>query len=370
MRKIKTFNLSIVLIPFLIILVSVAMIYSLVAQTGSDLLWIRQLVYAGVGFAIMFFTFYVDYRFFRSTAWIFYLISLILLLLVSFFGHTSGGAARWLDLKIFPLQPSEVAKISVIFLLAGFFADKVGQIKVKDIIFSIAFLLPSFILIMMQPDLGSALVLLFIYFIILLLARPTKKQKIFIFTSLGIVFLIFTLSYKNISPFNRIMKDYQRHRVAVFFNPDLDPYYRGYNTRQARITIGSGGIFGRGLGRGSQSQLRFLPEAHTDFIFAGTAEAFGFLGSFVLLALYLYLLLKIKEVAVFSRDNFGMFLCLGIFSMFAFQIIVNIGMNISLLPVTGIPLPFLSYGGTSLIVSLFSIGLVQSVFIRHKKITF
>lgn len=370
MRKIKTFDLIIVLIPLILTTISVATIYSLFAQTGNDSIWLKQLIYTLVGFVVLFFTFYIDYRFFRSTVWIFYFIALLLLIAVNLFGHTAGGAARWLDLKIFPLQPSEVAKISIIFFLSTYFSDKIGQIQLKHILLSLLLILPIFLLILSQPDLGSAMVILFIYFVLLFLAKPTKRQKLFIFSAVALMFLTFFLSYKNIAPFKYLLHDYQRHRVAVFFNPDLDPYGRGYNTRQARITIGSGGIIGRGLGKGTQSQLHFLPEAHTDFIFSGVAESFGFLGTFVILSLYLFLLLRIGEVASCAQDNFGMFLAIGILAMFAFQIFVNTGMNISLLPVTGIPLPFLSYGGTSLLVSLFAIGLVQSIFMRHKKISF
>ena len=166
------------------------------------------------------------------------------------------------------------------------------------------------------------------------------------------------------------MQDYQRNRILTFVDPNLDPYGKGYNVKQAQITVGSGGILGKGVGRGSQSQLRFLPKPQTDFIFSGIAESFGFIGSVVLIGLYTYLIMRIVAIGNLARDNFGMLICFGVAAMFLFQVLVNVGMNLGLAPVTGIPLPFSSYGGSSLVAYLFLIGLVQSIFIRHKKISF
>jgi rod shape determining protein RodA len=294
----------------------------------------------------------------------------VLLILVNFIGKTANGAENWIDLKFFQLQPSEVAKIFLIFSFATFFSSKIGKIKWQDILVSVLMLLPPLVLILTEPDLGTAMVVVFIYFVILIFSKPSKLQLVAIFVSLTIGFSIVTLAYLNIKPFGSMFKDYQRKRIEVFINPNLDPYGRGYNVKQAQITIGSGGIMGKGLGRGTQSQLQFLPEAHTDFIFAGIAESFGFLGCIVLLFLYCYFIVRIIAIAQLALDNFGMLVAFGIAAMFLFQVLENVGMNVGLLPVTGIPLPFLSSGGTSLLVSFLSVGIVESIFIRHRKISF
>jgi len=178
------------------------------------------------------------------------------------------------------------------------------------------------------------------------------------------------LSSLKVYPFGGLLQDYQRNRILSFIDPNLDPYGRGYNVRQAQITAGSGGVFGKGLGHGSQSQLQFLPKPHTDFIFSGVAESFGFLGTMVFLLLYLYLIVRIINIGNLAKDNFGMLVCFAGAGMFLFQVLVNVGMNLGLAPVTGIPLPFASYGGSALIAYLFLIGLIESVYVRHKKISF
>ena len=203
-----------------------------------------------------------------------------------------------------------------------------------------------------------------------LISKPTKIQLASLFFFIVLIFGLVAGAYLKVKPLDKLLKDYQRHRVAVFLDPKLEPTKSGYNVKQAQITVGSGGIFGQGLGKGSQSQLRFLPEAHTDFIFSGIAESFGFLGTTLFLALYAFFLLSLIRIAHIAKDNFGMLIVVGTASMFFFQVLISVGMNIGLLPVTGIPLPLLSYGGTSLLVSLFSIGLAQSIYIHHRKITF
>ena len=167
-----------------------------------------------------------------------------------------------------------------------------------------------------------------------------------------------------------ILKDYQRQRIATFINPDTDPKHQGYNILQSVIAVGSGGLFGKGLGFGSQSQLYFLPVAHSDFIFASLAESWGFVGAIGIIIIYGLLLSRIIIAIRIAKDRFGMFLASGIFSILFFQILINIGMNIRLFPVTGIPLPLLSYGGTSMISTFFSIGIIQSIILRYKKINF
>lgn len=368
--KIKTINIILYIIPLLLTAVSITVIYSLVFGGQDANLPMKQGISSAVGIAAMLIASFVDYRFFKGTSWIFYIITLILLLYVDFFGVAAGGAMRWIPLGMFQLQPSEVAKATTILVLASFFSGKIGRLQWRDIFVSALIVLLPLILILKEPDLGTALVVSFIYIVMLYCARPTKIQVITISFGILLMASVIVLSAMKVAPFGSFLQDYQRNRILTFIDPSLDPYGKGYNVKQAQITIGSGGLFGRGLGRGSQSQLQFLPKPQTDFIFAGIAESFGFVGTAVFLCLFVYLIIQITGVAHIARDNFGMLLALGTAAMFLFQVLVNVGMNLGLAPVTGIPLPFSSYGGSALIVYFAMIGVVQGVYMRHKQITF
>jgi len=368
--KIKTFDYSIAVIPIVFLAVGIAVIYSLVMGTGNDGLAFKQAWIALAGLAVMFMVSFSDYRFFRGTSFITYLITLVLLVLVNFMGKTTNGAMNWLDLGFFQLQPSEMAKIFLIISLSSYFAPLIGKVRWRHIFFSLLLLLPPLALILKEPDLGTAMVVTVVYLTLLLISKLSADKLLIIFSVIGAVLAVGILAYANVKPFGKMLQQYQRERITVFLEPQTDPYGRGYNVRQAQITVGSGGIIGKGLGKGSQSQLQFLPEPHTDFIFAGIAESFGFLGSFVFLGLYCFFLIRLIDIAALAQDNFGTLTVFGIAAMFATQLVISVGMNLGLLPVTGIPLPFLSYGGTSLLISLFSVGLAQSVYIRHKKISF
>lgn len=369
-NKIRTFDIVLFILPVIFIVTSVAVIYSLVLGTIQYDSVLKQVIAAIIGLVLMIVTGFIDYRLLRGTSWIFYLIAIALLVVVDLFGKTVNGAANWLDLGFFNLQPSELAKAFVIFYLAAFFSSKIGKVQWKDILVSgIALLIPLG-LILKEPDLGTALVIVCIYLVILFVSRPAKQQTIIILSAIFLASALFFLAAFNVKPFGKLLHEYQRKRIMVFIHPDLDPIKWGYNVRQAQISVGSGGVFGKGLGNGTQSQLQFLPEPTTDFIFAGISESFGFVGSATILVLYFYLISKIISIAHQSQDNFGLLTACGVAAMFSFQVLVNVGMNIGLAPVTGIPLPLLSYGGSSMIASLLLIGVVQSIFIRHKKISF
>lgn len=368
--KIKTFDILLPLIPTLISIVGIAVIYSLVYGTNDADLASRQGIFVTLGVAAMVTFFFVDYRSFRSTSWILYVLTILLLIYVDFFGKIAGGAARWINLGFFQLQPSELAKVFLILFYASFYSGKIGKIHWRDILIAFLLFLPPLFLILKEPDLGTALVICFIFIALFFVSKPNKWQGGLVATLIVVMSLFLIFSALRIKPFENLLQDYQRNRILSFVDPNLDPYGKGYNVKQAQIAIGSGGLLGRGLGHGSQSQLQFLPKPHTDFIFSGIAESFGFLGTAIFLALYGFLIVKIVNVAYLARDNFGMLVCFGTAAMLFFQILINIGMNLGLAPVTGIPLPFASSGGTAMVVYLFNIGIIQNVFIRHKKISF
>ena len=290
-------------------------------------------------------------------SYLFYGFVILLLILVDFYGLTGKGAKRWLDIGIFNLQPSELMKIGVIMALARYYQYiKTDEIdRVKNLVIPITLIIIPFILVIKQPDLGTALFILFVAISILWLAG--LNLKIFTFGTLSLLILApLSISF---------LKPYQKQRILTFLNPENDPTGAGYHVIQSKIAIGSGGFFGQGYMQGSQSNLSFLPEPHTDFIFTAFAEQFGFFGSLILLTLFLILIFRIDSISKISRSTFGRLLCFGIsFNFFAY-IAINIGMVTGLLPVVGVPIPIMSYGGTAMLTSMFALGLVVSAKI-HK----
>ena len=371
LSRLKTIDVFLIVIPMIFVVLSIAVIYSLVVGTDDFSYVVRQAIFAGIGLFFMGVGSFVDYRFFKGTSFIFYGLALLLLLLAYTVGKFGAlGSKSWIDLGFFRLQPSEIAKIFLIFSLASFFSSKIGRLRWRDIIFSLVLVGIPLGMILVEPDLGTALVIVFVYIFLFFITKPNALQKIIAVFVLTLSASLLILAAANIGPFGKLLKDYQRDRLITFVNPSSDPYDKGYNVTQSQITVGSGGLFGKGLGKGSQSQLQFLPEPHTDFIFSGIAESFGFAGTITFIGLYVYLILRLLNIANTAKDNFGMLLSCGISAMFLFQVLINIGMTIGLAPITGIPLPLLSYGGTSMVVSLFSLGVAQSVCIRHQKIRF
>lgn len=356
----KTFDWMLFIIPILLICTGIAVIYSLTYYNDKIYLVYNQIIFSVIGIILMVVLTFIDYRNYKNLAWLFYLVGIILLVLLFFIGKTSFGAKRWIDLVVFDLQPSEFMKLFLIFALASLFADHVGEISLRRLFFALLLILLPAFLILKQPDFGSAIVLIIIGLGIIIYSRLNRWQI------LGII-LIVLIALPITWTF---LKDYQRERIYTFLNPTSDRFGAGYNVIQSMITVGSGGLSGKGFGHGPQSQLNFLPVAHTDFIFSGFAEAAGFVGSIVLILIFVILIFRVFNVAKISKDYFGMLAAIGIGIMFLFQIFVNIGMNLGIMPVTGISLPFVSYGGSSMILNLASIGILQSIYLRHKKITF
>jgi rod shape determining protein RodA len=321
----------------------------------------NQLVFALIGLVGMGVLARLDYKIWYRFAWWWYAFGIGLLIAVLVFGEASQGATRWINFGFFQFQPVEFIKLALIMLLARSFAKNFEKkSKIQYIVGSFLLVISPSMLIAVQPDLGSALVLFFIWGVMLVFSNVRK-----VYLLLGIIIFAFVspFIYTNLEP-------YQKERLVSFTNPNSDPQGSGYNVAQSIIAIGSGGMFGKGLGAGSQSQLNFLPSQHTDFVFAVLSEKLGFIGGSLTLLLFLIIIYRAVLIGWRAEDKFGMLLAVGIVAMMAFHIVVNVGMNLGLLPVTGLPLPLLSYGGTHLIIILFSVGLLESIHIHHKKFEF
>lgn len=353
----KNFDWVLLAAVLAISVLGVMMIYSTgLSGPAERSLWGRQIVFFGIGFAGLIFLGFLDYRFWTRASLAVYFFTLFLLAAVLFFGQEIRGASRWFVLGPVNIQPAEAAKLAVVLVLAKFFQGRGSMLKsFRYTLLSLVYALVPAILIMLEPDLGSALVLFGVWGGLLLLARVPWRQVLSLF-------LIFVLVAAFSWQF--ALADYQKERIATFLDPTADPKGSGYNVLQSMVAVGSGGLWGHGLTHGLQSQLKFLPERQTDFIFASTVEELGFVGGVFLLALFLAVLIRILRVMRRCPDSFGRFLSAGVFFLLLSQMAVNIGMNLGLLPVTGITLPFMSYGGSSLVVSLWLIGLVESV-ARH-----
>jgi rod shape determining protein RodA len=288
----------------------------------------------------------------------FYLIGLGLLVVVTIIGKSSGGAQRWIDLGFFDLQPSEVAKVLVIIALARYLTDHEDTLDhFRHLLVSLVQVGIPAVMIAKQPDLGTALTLASIWLIMVIVAGARWRHLLV----LGVAAVAFAPM-----AWLRFLTGYQRERLMIFLNPQMDPLGAGYNIIQSRISVGSGGWFGLGLNSGTQSQLHFLRIQFTDYIFSVVGEELGFLGATILIVLFAILIMQALTIAGNSRDTFGRLLAGGITAVFFFQVFVNIGMNIGLMPVTGIPLPFISYGRSSLLTLLISIGILESIALRRK----
>lgn len=336
------------LILFLVLVI--AFIGLLIIKSIAPSSFLQQLIWFILGLGLFFLFSQINYRYYQQAFWWLYLGSIILLLVTFIFGEVTRGAVRWIQIGSFRLQSSEMVKPFLILFLASFFSDE-QENNLKKIFQSFLFLILPVALIFFQPDLGSSLVMIFIWLGMVLAKGIKAKWLIFGGGSLA-VFLPLAWHF---------LKDYQRQRIYTFLNPHADALGSGFNVIQSMIAVGSGRIFGRGLGRGTQSHLSFLPEEHTDFIFASMAEEIGFIGVLVLLTLFFFLLWRILSLAKNASDQFAYFICLGVFSLIFIQIFVNIGMNLGILPITGITLPLVSYGGSSLISTMICLGIVSSL---------
>lgn len=315
----------------------------------------RQLIWIGISLIVFFSLSFIDFRFLRRTQIITlaYVLFSVFLLALLFFGDEIRGATSWMTLGSFSFQPTDFMKLILVILLAKYFSRRHVEIKqLKHIIISGIYALVPFILILLQPDFGSAIVIFLIWFGMTIVSGISKKHLLLILV-IGILVAGFLWGF--------VLEPYQKARIVTFVSPLTDISDAGYNARQSMIAIGSGQLFGKGVGYGTQSRLRFLPEYETDFIFAAFAEEWGFVGAVILLGLFGIIIWRILKNALLGVSNFEMLFGIGIAIFLGAHMVINIGMNIGLLPVTGLPLPFMSYGGSHLLAEFAALGILMGM---------
>lgn len=362
-RLFRHFDWLLLLCTIALLIDGIAMIYSAAPVQGNltDEFYFRQTVYALIGLIVMLAIALIDYRIWETWPQVPYVMGVAILGLVAASGQSAFGAQRFFNLGFLPVQPSELAKILLIVSLAKYLADRESESqRWYHILISLILIAIPAGLIYLQPNLGTSIVLGVIGIGMLLMWGMRARYL----TLLGVTGVAFAIIFMFTAA------DYQKQRLVTFINPTDDPLGAGYNVLQARISIGSGGWTGQGYLSGTQSQLKFLRARQTDFIFSVLGEELGFVGASVFIALMIIVCWRMLRAAELARDAFGRLIIVGLTVMIFFQTAVNLGVNVGLLPVVGIPLPFLSFGGSSLISILIGQGLAQSILMRHRKIEF
>jgi len=373
-KLIQNLDLTLLLIVAILLAFGLVVLWSATAGSvgkaqGDPLLYVkRQSVWVLVGIALMIAICSVDYNVLGHYYRLIYAGTLAGLVLVLVFGRSVSGTQGWFRVGSVGIQPAEFAKIGVIITLAKHLDKKDGLDQLTDLISPFVHVGIPMLLILKQPDFGTAMVFIGILFGMLFMAGADHRHLL---ATAGAGMALFSaavfLSVRGIVP---ILAPHQISRILVFFDPYSDRTGAGWNVIQSMIAIGSGGLFGKGLLRGTQAQLNFLPAHHTDFIFSVVGEELGFMGSFILLVLYVLLLWRGLKIMVLAKDDYGANLAAGVVSMLLFHLVINIGMTLGVMPVTGIPLPFISYGGSSLLTNMAGIGLLFNVYMRRRKIMF
>ncbi|MFN7088580.1 MAG: FtsW/RodA/SpoVE family cell cycle protein [Candidatus Paceibacteria bacterium] len=353
----KKLDWWLILAVFFLIFLGLIMIVSLSLKDPNPLSWfLRQLGWIAIGVLAFLLFSALDYRMFRTSFAItfgFYLVAIAMLISVLYFGTVIHGSRAWFKIGSFTLQPVEFAKIALLLILAKYFAEHNIEIwQFWHVLISAILLFLPLGLVLLQPDWGSGITLILLWFSLVLFSGARARQ---------IAFLIFIFLILGIFSWNALLSYSQKSRVTSLLFPDVDPTGATYNQRQALIAIGSGGFWGQGLGKGPQSQLRFLPASRTDFIFASIAEELGFTGVALLLLAYGLLFYRIAKISLLANNNFARLFLLGFLILLATQIFINLGMNLGILPVIGIGLPFVSYGGSSLISLFMALGIASSI---------
>lgn len=358
-KHIENFDFILFLTLVLITAIGVVAIYSAgydpVTATVKKY-YIKQIYWLGLGYMMFFFFSATGHKKLVKYAYVIYALGLLVLLAVLISGHVGMGARRWISIAGFRIQPSEFFKFVWVVFLARLFMDlgreKHGMIGIMK---KFVWALPPFGLVFLQPDLGTAGTFLAIWGMMMLVIGIKRGTLIFIVVSL--VFAAPVLWSQ--------MKPYQKKRVVTFMNPEADPFGSGYHVIQSKIAIGSGGLTGKGFLHGTQSHLKFIPERHTDFIFSVIAEEFGLVGSLVIISLFMLMLLRIMRISLNSKEPAGKLICIGVSGFIFFQVFVNIAMTAGMMPVVGIPMPFVSYGGSSLLTFMSMLGLVNGISMRR-----
>lgn len=361
-RLIENFDWSIIWAVFGIVCIGLLSIYSALypqiqAHPTSNL-FIKQLIWLAIGFTVMCCSLFVDYQKLRAVSpWI-YGVTVLLLIVVLVAGKEVNGSKRWLEIAGFQFQPSEFMKVVIALQLASYFSSQeVSSFpSIQKLILPVAFVLFPVLLVLAEPDLGTAISIMAISTTIIVFVGV--RWKYLAVMALGVIPLILPV-------WEHVLKPYQKRRILILLRPDLDPLGAGYHIRQSKIAIGSGMLWGKGFLKGTQNKLHFLPEKHTDFIFSVWAEEWGFVGCAVLLLLFSLLIFLTLRVARRSKDRYGSLIVVGMSALILWQALINIGMVIGLLPVVGITLPFVSYGGSSLITLCLAIGLIENVSMRR-----
>lgn len=315
----------------------------------------RQLIHILTGFFFCLLVTIIDYHDIVKIAIPLFFLSLIMLVYVIFFGKNVGGSRRWIQLAGFEFQPAEFAKITLIIFLADFLNKQKEEIP-NFLYFSLPFFFTGILMLLIykQPDLGTAIVFFAITLLMIFIAGISWKYIIAVFI---ILVSLFPIGWS-------FLKDYQKSRLLLFLNPEMDPLGAGYNIIQSKVAIGSGGLFGQGLFSGIQSQLKFLPAQHTDFVFAVIGEELGFMGALLLISLFILVLWKGIRIAQEAPDILGTLIATGVTSFMFIHILINVGMSMGLMPATGLPLPFISHGGTFMITNFIGIGLLLNIHLR------
>lgn len=329
--------------------------------TGESSFFNHQLIWIGVSFTFLLAFSFVDFRFLKRTDILvsLFLIFSALLILLFIFGHTSGGAQSWFSFGGFSFQPADMMKLVVILMLAKYFSRRHIEIgNFKHILISGLYAFIPFMLVFLQPDFGSAIIIFFIWFGMTLVSGISKKHLLVV---IGIMLVSFAVLW------GFIFAPYQKARIITFIDPLSDIHGSGYNVYQSTIAVGSGQLFGKGVGFGTQSRLNFLPEFETDFIFAAFSEEWGFVGVSILFILFGLIIWRILKMALLGTSNFEILYGLGLAMYFMTHFIINIGMNIGIMPVTGITLPFMSYGGSHLLTEFIGLGILMGMN-KHKRV--
>ncbi|MBI4415282.1 MAG: rod shape-determining protein RodA [Candidatus Kerfeldbacteria bacterium] len=343
----------------LLSLFGLVMLYSLTLNVANPDVasFHQQILFAVVSIVVFFFAMLLDYRYYRSYGWVLFAVGVVALLGVLFFGTEIRSAKSWFVLGSLTFQPVELGKVLLILFFAKYFSDHARDLtRFRHLAVSGAGTAVYLILVMLQPDFGSALILLGLFLAVAIFVNVRR---------LHLVLLLLILIIVSVIAWEFMLQDYHRSRILAVVSPSHVSLQQRYNVEQATVAVGSGRLFGRGLGLGTQSQLNFLPEQKTDFIFAVVAEELGFMGAAALLGLYGFLFFRLYKIATRCRDEFGVYIVVGVGAAIFIQMGMNIGMNLGLFPVAGVPLPFVSYGGSSLLSLFLAIGIVESVVIRN-----